>query len=149
MFGYQDHDRLAPGVRSVDTAIGTDEAVPRFRNQHPGRLADDPDRLRKYDLYVTWVEADSLTDIRCPRGGVHSVELHHPALGLRDHLLGDDDNVTHLEGHAESPEALHDEVRQGCALDDLREPGYGIDRDRTQARGGRPASARSVTPSSS
>src|SRR4029077_14160685 len=105
--------------------------------------------LRKYHLYVTRIEADSLADLCCPRGGVDPVELHHSALGFRDHLLGDDDDITHLEGHAKPSEALDHEVRQRCAPDDLREPGYGIDRDRTQARGRRAAGARSGTPSSS
>src|SRR5260370_33416285 len=123
--------------------------MPGFRDQHPWRLADDPYRLRKYDLYVTRVEADRPADLNCSWGWMHTVERDNPAFGFRDHLLRDDHNITHLEGHPYPLEASHDEVRQRGALDDLREAGDRVDRDRTQARGGRPARARSATPSAS
>ena len=93
--------------------------MPRLGNDQRGSGADDPACLGQNDLELAWVAlARQLTRLL---RGLDVIEPHHPALGLRDHLLRYHD---HVAGH--ELRCLRDERAQVVALAYLRKT---FDRD--------------------
>jgi hypothetical protein len=103
--------------------------VPGLGDDHPVRHPDDPDRLAQDHLDLARIAVPALGEgdrlgPRLDRG-----EVHDRALGLRDDLLGDDEDVIRSERSAarqqaiaEPDERVGQEGRQVVTGQDLREP---------------------------
>jgi hypothetical protein len=109
--------------------------VPRLGDHERRPLADDPHRFAQDHLEPPRILAGRQL-ARLPRG-LDLVQTNDPALGLRDDLLRDDDDVVVLERHRAG-----DEPREIVALPHLRQAGK---RDDAQLRHSNPVSRRPAT----
>ena len=92
----QEHERALPlRVRRVDPGRGADEAVARLGDDQRRPDADDLDALPQDRLDVARVAV--VGELEGARGRLDLVQPHNASLGLRDDLLGDDDDVGVLE----------------------------------------------------
>ena len=121
----QEHERIRLGrVRCVDAGRCAHEPVAGLRDHERRARAHDRARFAEDHLEVARVVSGRELDCRGRRLDV--VEAHDPPLGLRDDLLGDDDDVAVLE-----LDALDDERAEVVPLRDLRET---LHRDDTELR---------------
>ena len=95
---------------------GADEAVPGLGDHERRAAAQDARRLAQDDLEPARV-AVRARELARLLGRLDLVEAHDPALGLRDDLLRDADDVAVLE-----LDAPGDHRGQVVALADLRQP---------------------------
>ena len=98
---------LRAHVGGVDPAVGADEAVARFRDQDAVGHADDAAGLAQDHLELARIAIPSLCKGNRLRPRRDGREIHDRALGLRDDLLGHDEDVV---------------------LGERQDPGRGVDR---------------------
>ena len=82
-----------PDIRGVDPAVGTDEAVLGLGDDHAALHPDDAAGLAQDDLDLARVAVPARSERDGLRTGLDRVKVDDRALGLRDDLLGDDEDV--------------------------------------------------------
>ena len=97
-------------VRRVDAGGRADEAVPRLGDDERTARADDADGLAQDHLDVPRVRVRAC-ELARPRRRLDVVEPHDAALGLRDDLLREHDDVAVLERMRHASRALRDPRR--------------------------------------
>src|SRR5581483_9964740 len=112
----QDGERvLAGNVRVVDTCVRGNEALSRLRDED-ALGSKNANALVQHDLHGARIRLgdEPLRDLLRLRARLHVVEPHDAALGLRDDLLRDDDDVAVAQVGAR-----RDQVRKVVARMDL------------------------------
>src|SRR4029077_3400484 len=89
---------VAADVGVIDAGVRGDVDVPRLGDER-ALLAQHAHALVEHDLDHARVRPrdEVRRDAHRLRAGGHGAHVDEPALGLRHHLLGDDDNVSRLE----------------------------------------------------
>lgn len=84
-------------VRDVNSAVGAEEAVVSFGDEHAVSASDDGFALALSEFDYMRVEIVFPGPGARLRGGVNRRQLNQAAFGLRDHLVFDDENVAGAE----------------------------------------------------
>ena len=116
----QDECAVAPGVRGIDAGRGADEAVARLGDDQRRSHADDVSALLQDPLDVARVAV--VGELERPRRRLDVVQPHDAALGLRDRLLCNDEDVRVLEA-ARALRGGEEEPSEIVAVLDLGDPG--------------------------
>ena len=100
----EERDGVGRGdVGGVDPGVGADPSAVGLRDQDAELGADDPPALAQDELHHARVLVVLGGELARPLAGLHRRQLDHPALGLGDDLLGDDEDVAVAPARPQRP----------------------------------------------
>lgn len=100
-------------VRPIDPSVGTDKAARVLDDQYPRPYANDLSALPQYELDQSRVLLSTLPQVERLGRRLDALQIDETALGLRDDLLSQDDDVARRRLDPVGAKGCNDEICDG------------------------------------